>query len=343
MVRTTGGRTVAVLVLVATVVACTPRDVAVDLCRDEARPILEVPDPHTVPWPSPSAFIANGTTIEAAGRVWVHDEPSDSGHRVGVKIHRPDEPGSQRMDLCFLGGRLQTTLHPETTPWATWHDTYAFVQENPDATVVGVRLFNTGDGIAFTHRARRWRVVAVRADGGRSYPGAYIHDDCVENDGMFDGDIIDSKFDGCHVFLSANAGEVLPNPPDGTGRTVRVERTLVRLQGYEQSFDPAKYGTDRHGGFFKFSGQPEWGIPPQLVVRDSTFRSDEPAPYGGNANGQLGLPPGSICEDVMLIGTAAWPARDLRSWVDQCDGLTLGTVADWNRQVAEWDADHPDL
>jgi hypothetical protein len=343
MSRTIRYRTIAVLVLMGTVAACTPRDVALEYCRDGTRPILEVPEPHSVPWPAPSRFIENGTTIESVDRVWLHDEPSSTGHRVGVKIHRPDEGGTQRMDLCFIGGRFQTTLDPESTPWTTWHDTYAFVQENADATVVGVRLFNTGDGITFTHRANRWRVVAARADGFASYPGAYIHDDCVENDDMFEGVILDSKFDGCHVFLSSNAGRILPDPPDGTGRTVRVERTLVRLQAYEQSFDPARYGTNRHGGFFKFSGQPEWGTPPQLVVRSSTFRSDEPALYGGNANGHLGLPPGSICEDVMLVGADTWPEPDLRSWIDQCDGLTFGTVADWNRQVLEWDAEHPDL
>lgn len=343
MVRTTLGSTVAVLVLAVSATACVPRDVVVGLCRDPARPVLVVPDRHTVPWPAPSTFIPNGTTIEAAGRTFVHDEPSGTGHRVGVKIHRPDVGGSERMDLCFVGGAVATTLPPETTPWDTWHDTYGFVQENQDATVVGLRLFNTGDGITFTHRARNWRVVGARADGGELFDGAYIHDDCVENDSMFEGVIVDSKFDGCHVFLSANAGQVLEVPPDGSANTVLVESTLVRLQAYEQSFDPPKYGTGRHGGFFKFSNDPDTGTPPRLVVRRSTFRSDERGAYGGNVNGPLGLPPGSVCEDVTLIGTESWPARDLRSWVDQCDGLVLGSVADWDQRVASWDADHPDL
>jgi uncharacterized tellurite resistance protein B-like protein len=220
---------------VAVAAACTPRDVAVGLCRDPERPVIEVPDNHTVPWPSPSLFITNGTTIEAAGQRWIHDEPSASGHRIGVKFHRPDEGGVERMDVCFVGGDLYTTMHPETTPWSVWHDTYAFVQENRNATVVGVRLFNTGDGIAFTHRAHDWRVVGVRADGRGVFEGAYIHDDCIENDGMFEGLIVDSKFDGCNTFLSANTGALFEVPPDGTGRTVRIERTLVRHFGLDDA------------------------------------------------------------------------------------------------------------
>jgi hypothetical protein len=340
-VRTTG--VLALLVLVAVSVSCTARDVAVGMCRDEARPVLVVGDQHTVPWPAPSTFIANSTTIEAGGQTWVYDEPSPSGHRVGVKIHRPDLVNSQRVDLCFVGGTVNTTLHAETTPWTTWHDTYGFVQENPDATVVGLRLFNTGDGITFTYRAERWKVVGVGADGGAMFPGAYVHDDCIENDGMFEGAVLDSKFDGCHVFLSANAGRVLPDPPDGTGKTVLVQDTLVRLQGYEQSYDTDTYGFGRHGGFFKFSSVPSMGIPPRLEVRRSTFRSDDPAAYGGNANGNLGLPPGSICEDVMLIGTETWPADELQSWTDQCTGLSFGTTIDWHLRAANWDTTHPDL
>jgi hypothetical protein len=343
MLRSTSYRTLAVLALLSAAAACSPRDVVVGLCREPDRPVLVVGDAHTVPWPSPGAFIANGTTIEAVGQSWIHDDPSASGHRVGVKIHRPDLPGSQRMDICFVGGLVATRLDAEATPWTTWHDTYGFVQENPDATVVGLHLFNTGDGIMFNYRANNWRVVGARADGMGVFAGAYIHDDCVENDSMFNGAILDSKFDGCHVFLSSDAGEVLPNPPDGTGRSVRIEDTLVRLQGYDQSFDPATYGHGRHGGFFKFSSQPQRGIPPQVIIRRSMLRSDESAAYGGNLNGSMGLPPGSICEDVTLIGSATWRAAELQSWVDQCDGLRFGTVADWDARVAQWDEDHPAL
>ena len=35
----------------------------------------------------------------------------------------------------------------------------------------------------------------------------------------------------------------------------------------------------------------EDGVAPKLNVHDSTFRADDPAAYGGNANGFLGLPP----------------------------------------------------
>ncbi len=83
------------------------------------------------------------------------------------------------------------------------------------------------------------------------------------------------------------------------------------------------------------------GVAPQLYVHDSTFRADSPAPYGGNANGMLGLPPNTRCDHVTLINTATWPAKDLASWTSQCTHITFGTTADWNAKVATWNNLHP--
>ena len=84
-------------------------------------------------------------------------------------------------------------------------------------------------------------------------------------------------------------------------------------------------------------------MPPQLYVHDSMFRADSPAAFGGNFNGMLGLPPGTRCNNVTLINTARWPARDLASWTSQCTNITFGTTADWNAAVAAWDQAHPTL
>lgn len=332
--------TVVALVVVAGAVACTPTDVAERRCRDEARPLFTIESDQQVAWPSSSLVLENGTTVDAAGRTFVHDIPNGR-FRVGIKVHRPNVAGSQRMDLCIVGGSAFTTLDPERTPFDTWHDTYAAVQENPNPVFVGTRIFNTGDGFVFSHLADNWMVVGTRADGGGVFGGAYIHDDCIQNDSMLGGVVLDAKFDGCMVFLSATTGQASVDPPDGSGKQVVVERTLVRLQAYENSFNTESYGPNQHGGFFKWSPGPATGTPPQVVIRNSTLRADAPALFGGNENGGLGLPSGSTCENVMLIGTEVWPDRDLQSWVDQCVGLTLGSLSDWNERVAAWDEEHP--
>ena len=183
-------------------------------------------------------------------------------------------------------------------------------------------------------------MIGVAADGGGVFDGAYIHDDCVENDAMNAGVIEDSKFDGCTSFLSSDGG---PTSVGGSN-LVEVSHTLVRLQSMYNSYNPAKYGYDQHAGFFKWSQNPSTdGIPPKLYVHDSTFRADSPAAFGGNVNGMLGLPPGTRCNNVTLINTGSWPASDLASWTSQCTHITFGTTADWNTAVATWDQAHPSL
>jgi len=34
----------------------------------------------------------------------------------------------------------------------------------------------------FSHLADNWKVVGTRADGGGVFAGAYVHDDCIQND-----------------------------------------------------------------------------------------------------------------------------------------------------------------
>jgi hypothetical protein len=323
----------AAVALVASLAACTATDLAEHDCLRDGRVVYEVPDDHGTPWPASTRLLENGTAIDARGDVWDTTNPGPNGYRVGIKIHA--KTGS-RNDLCLVGGRITSgELDPENTSWNTWHSAYGMIVEVDDITVIGTSFANTGDMISF--QGEDWHVIGVRAEAPAGWPGAYIHDDCIENDGMENGIVEDSKFDGCNIFMSSNSGV------NGGHRTVRVTDTLVRLQAYRNNFDVPKYGENTHGGFFKFAnplnvGQ---GTPPKLVIKDSVFRADQPGSFGGNAGGFLGLPPGTECDNVMLIGTEAWQARDRASWQAQCTNLTYGTIADWNARVADWDADHP--
>ena len=319
--------------LAVTAVACTPRDVAEDACLGGDRPIYTVPGNPTTPWPSSSLSLPNGTAIDARGRTFDASVFNSGGYSTGIKFHYKAD---SRADLCVTGGSIYTTLDPVNTLFDVWHDSIGVRAETADLHFIGTHFANLGDAIAFSGGATNWKLTGIRADGGGVLDGAYIHDDCVENDGMNSGVLQDSKLDGCHVFMSSFAPGY-----DGTGNTVVLRDNLVRLQPMYNSYDPAKYGYNQTGGFFKWSGRPQDGIAPRLVVESGTFRADQPAFYGGNVTGWLALPPNTECGDVTLIGTEAWAARDVTSWVSQCDSVTFGTVADWNAQVAEWDAEHP--
>ena len=317
----------------------TPRDAAERACLvDDARPLDVVAEDRTTTWPGGLDHrLEHQTVVDARSRTFDDSVVDEAGFATGVKFHESDD---SRDGLCFVGGFITTDRDPEKTTWSTWHRITGMTVLTPDPQIVGTRLVNQGDGIAFGGAATNWKVIGVRTDGGDTYAGGYLHDDCIENDGMAAGLVDDVKLDGCHVFLSSIDEGSEPDP----GARVEVRRSLVRLQGFEESFNPAKYGYGQHGGFFKWSPRPDTGgIPPELSVVDSMFFADGPALYGGNANGNLGLPAGTTCHNVVLIGTETWPARDLASWQDQCSDLTLGTAADWEAATAAWDAAHPPM
>ena len=327
-----------VLALFAVAAACTPRDAAAGACTDGKRPIYRVPATAVSTWPGGLLKLADHTTIDASSRSFNDSVLDANGFGTGVKYHYKD---TSRHDLCMVGGTITSTIDPENTPWETWHRVTGLSVLTPDFEVIGTRIYNQGDGIEFDPTATNWKITGVNIDGPNGRSG-YIHDDCIQNDSMNSGVIDDAKFDGCTVFLSSMDNSAPFT--NGGGNRVEIKNTLVYLRPYHNSYNTAKYGYDRHGGFFKWAANAATdGVAPKLDVHDSTFRADDPGAFGGNANGFLGLPPGTTCNNVTLINTNAWPADELASWTSQCTNLTLATTSTWNSKTAAWDADHPAL
>lgn len=322
----------------ATSAAPSPRDAAVAECLATDRPLYVGGPDAKAPWLGNQVTLGDRTAVDARGIVFDNSDLDDAGFGLGVRLRA----GFAGADMCLVGGTIRTTLDPEETSWNTWHRVTAVPIEAPGATIVGMAFRNQGDVLAFLTRAADWRVVGVRVDGGDELPGGYAHDDCIENDAMHAGVVQDSKFDGCFTFFSSMQNSMAP--VDGGANEVVITGTLVRLQPFRNSFEIPKYGENGHGGFFKWvATDNDVVVPPKLSVTDSVFRSDTPARYGGNENGFLGLPNGTRCERVTLIGTESWPEEDLASWQAQCTDLRLGTVADWDAAVAAWDAANPPL
>lgn len=315
----------------------TPRDEAVASCLGAEGPVVDVEADAQTPYPDRDSKVDPFTVFDARGSRFDNSDLTKAGFGFGVRLR-----GNHPDGICIVGGSIRTTLDPEGTPWKTWHRVAGIEVNARRATIVGTTLRNQGDLVIFLGQSDGWSVIGVGADGGQAHPGAYAHDDCIENDLMLSGRIIDSKFDGCFSFLSSTHAS--PKDLDGSDETVEVRGTLVRLQPFENSFNVEKYGPGNHGGFFKWaSTDSDVMIPPSLTVTDSIFRADQKGRFGGNKNGILGLPAGTRCERVMLIGTEVWPERDLQSWIDQCQDLRFGTEADWDAAVEAWDAAHPPL
>jgi hypothetical protein len=338
--------------------AASCRDVAVGDClQSTARPAI-VSGPSSASWDVDGSYtLADQTPLDATGKTY------GSGS-MSMKVR--NVAGQTRAGLCIVGGTHRATYSPTNTWVDRWHHVYGIIVETPNARVIGPNLYNLGDGIAFeASTATNWEIVGARADGGTLYPNAYIHDDCVQNDTFQAGKIIDSKFDGCATFLSSRSTHTTA---DGHANKVQIEGTLVRVASMPGTYtNDGQFTNGEHGGFFKWSAHAvladDDGTPPDLILRDSMFRSDERAWFGGNEGGFLGLPDHTVCDNVVVVGWDSWQQRDRDSWIQWCGpvnepdatnpmhqgddddipDLRVGTIADWDTAEATWDAAHPAL
>jgi len=346
------------LVVVATAASCTPRDLAVNDCLTNTnRPAVITPTPADI---GNSLTVADNTTFDARGATY-----KDWTFSLKLRNHATQT----RSGVCLVGGTYTSKYDPVITSWDPyWHGSYGVIVQTPNALVTGATVRNVGDAVAFEHAdTENWAVVGVRADGGGLYPNAYIHDDCIQNDAFSSGKVSDSKFDGCATFLSARADP--PSNNNSSMNTVVVELSMVRVASMPGTYtNNGQFTNGEHGGFFKWSATGaqtpvDDGQPPKLVLRNSMFRSDERAYFGGNEGGFLGLPDDTVCDNVVVIGWDSWQQRDRDSWIEWCGApgvadvdnprhqgpaddtpdLRIGTVADWDTAAAAWDAAHPAL
>ena len=202
---------VAAIVAIVPVVAGTPAgagvaptsSVTLTTCRDQA-PKIVVEGSQMARYRHP---VDTATAFDAGTARWLQVGPTP------VAL-------TGKGGVCWTGGVIQGT-YPSTTPWTTFARTAGFSVANPSATIDNVRVHDYGDGIRLLQGADDWMV-----------RGAYetmIYDDCISNDKLRAGLVSQSLLDGCAVGFSAHRapGDVTS---DGSGRTVRVADSLVRLR-----------------------------------------------------------------------------------------------------------------
>ena len=221
-------------------------------------------------WPSSLLLLVDHTTVDARSRTFDDTALDSDGFGVGVKFHKP---AGSRDDLCLVGGTITSGLDPENTPWTTWHRVTGLYVLTPDIHVVGARIYNQGDAIAFSSTATNWSVTGLRIDGANGRSG-YIHDDCIQNDGMNSGVIDDSKLDGCTVFMSAMDNGAVHERRQQPGRGEELARLAPPVP---QQLQHGKYGFDQPRRLLQVGGEPSKdGVAPKLYVHDSIFRADDP-------------------------------------------------------------------
>jgi hypothetical protein len=233
----------------------------------------------------------------------------DLGHRADITTPPIKlRAGRQAPGTTIIGGIV--SHHPTVEPtWSQWHENVGLVAEVP-VRIIGTRFSSLGDGVSLP-------------GGPALILGCWfdnIHDDAVEADGKHPCLVDSCVLDGVHIAFSAESGAAA-----APGSVFRVANTMVRLRPQVQSYKPLTYGYGQHGPFWKWDPNS-----PAPEVRDSIFRADTRPSY----NRSLHLPDGATGENVILIGTEAWTDDEVASWADQIDGVTFGTVEDWDHALA---------
>jgi hypothetical protein len=224
--------------------------------------------------------------------------------------------------LCVVGGIVRGQ-QSRTLTWDQMKSSYdgdgLRIASNNPYVVNGLRVDNVEDGVAPRDAKDR---SPKRGDGFtlKNLYMTYIRDDCVENDDIAGGLIVDSLFDGCNTGISErpSSGNAQWNYPAPAGETITLDRVLLRLQalpGPRGSNDPTKLG---HGQLFKWSS-----VANSVVIRDSIFYV-ETTP---NGDSYFPFPAGTKTSNVTIV----WGGSEAWKW-----SVPAGTTVTTNKAV--WDS-----
>lgn len=177
----------------------------------------------------------------------------------------------------------------------------------------------------------------------------YVRDDCIENDAYAGGVIRDSLLDGCNTGISQTPGmrlrrlapehradaRRLRDEIDGTGRTVILNRVLLRMQLFPHPNRPDRQWVQKDG--IVYGGGELFKIrdrSPRFAIRDSIFAFD------GRTKGSFSFPKLADCANntIVWLGEGDFPGH----YPESCFEVTTD-VGVWRRAVRDWHARHPEV
>lgn len=214
-------------------------------------------------------------------------------------------------NLCVLGGHVvgqQSRGLSYQTVYTRYNGDGLWVQGRGSYLVHGFRAENVEDGISLQGGDGDFAVVS----------GAYlsyVRDDCIENDKILGGRVVDSLFDGCFMGISERPDADASPSRAPAGETFTLDRVLLRVapQANERAADGAG-----NGQLFKWSPAAN-----RLVLRDSVLLVEE-VPIRGST--PLAFPAGTTAQNVTLVwlGAGSYPGP-----------LPAGVTVTRNRSVWE--------
>lgn len=255
---------------------------------------------------------------------------ADASQIYGVRLR-------QGTNVCWSGGRIiSTSVDAEHPIWETWHDLNGFrFGGMPNLIIENLYVRNFGDNINISDNdgdiSQNWTI--------RDTLLRHSHDDCIQNDKLASGKLINSFLDGCYSGISArmSSSDASGSTVDGSNNTLEIENTLLWLQ----PTTPVYKGDDPgHGSFFKLENdQMARGM--KLSLKNVTLMAMQ-----DSHNTTIGITEGTIvpvCQNVTIVwlGTGSFPASS--TFPPGCITVKTGEAGKqyWLQKVNEWYAAHP--
>jgi len=245
------------------------------------------------PQPSRTNPLPAHTTLKSVGATWTHV----GDYQVTFEGVAPG--------ACMVGGTLLGEW-PDSDRWSKWHYRAGIRFSQPDFGVIGVHVYNEGDGIKVKDGA-----------GGAAQnfviEGSWVqhsHDDCIENDYVHTGVIHDNLIDGCYVVFSSRPSS---SKLDGRRNLVTIDHNVAALEPMRSVYSGPSPGT---GGFFKWSSQA-----PPVVLTDNVLLARQ-APN----HGSLDPPTGALlCARNVIVWTGRGAFPSAAAWRTRCPDTVVTT------------------
>ena len=197
-------------------------------------------------------------------------------------------------NLCVLGDHVvgqQSRALTYQAVYTRFNGDGLWIRGRGSYLVHGFRAENVEDGISLQGGDGDFAVVSA------AYL-SYVRDDCIENDKILGGRVVDSLFDGCFMGISERPDADASPSRAPAGETFTLERVLLRVapQANQRAADGAG-----NGQLFKWSPAAN-----RLVLRDSVLMVEE-VPIRGYT--PLAFPAGTTAQNVTLVwlGAGAYP------------------------------------
>ena len=297
-------------------------------------------EPVVLPAPQAEQCSAAGRTIvhTAQGASSTRYAPvveDDTTFNASESIWRPDlgtypiNLDAAAARLCWVGGEVFGSI-PSSMTWEEAHDfnqPCLRIVATDWMVVRGLRCDNTDDGIRPRESSTDAQNVSMTI---RDTYLTRIHDDCLENDGVIGGLLVDNLWDGCNTGISARPSDdqgTFEQPP---GEKLVLDRMMIGLW-----ITPHEDGGPGENSLFKWSDSAH-----DVVIKCSMFKVDAVSLNGTEAMEIPGTVDDRACPKqpttLVWLGDGTYPGR-LPPGIRVTSDIEV-----WNAAVLDWRCRHDD-